>query len=247
MERIDAERAELEKAMVAYRGQWETLNREAERLESEIGVSEEELAHLRAYGQQSRESLAALQIRRQALRKLVEHLMRQKSAGAEAQAGPSGAGRDDSFLIAGQSGEPSAAWTAPPISALPEPEEALVLAAAESPGVDIYSSEWRSIHVVAPGRIAFAGDLRGYGKTIVVDHEDGYFTVYAYLERLFAATGDRAARGDVIALSARRPEGSAQPAAHFEVWHGETPVRPESWSGLPGDARRALLDGVFEP
>lgn len=83
-------------------------------------------------------------------------------------------------------------------------------------GVDLAASAGSPVMVVADGTVAFAGDRPGFGNLIVVNHQEGQQTRYAYLAKLSVLTGQRVKRGDTLGTIGSR-DLSSQPQLHFEV------------------------------
>ncbi len=84
------------------------------------------------------------------------------------------------------------------------------------------------VRAVAAGRVRFAGRFRGYGNTVIVDHGDQYFTVFAHLSRLDVGVGDAVQSGGGIALSG--DTGSLHgPQLYFEVRRGKEALDPRKW------------------
>lgn len=84
------------------------------------------------------------------------------------------------------------------------------------------------VHAVAHGRVAFADWLKGYGLIIILDHGDGYMSLYAYNDSLRREVGDWVAAGDVLA-GAGSSGGQARPALYFELRRQGRPVDPRDW------------------
>ena len=84
-------------------------------------------------------------------------------------------------------------------------------------GVEIAAPEGSLIRASRSGRVAVAAyRLSGWGKTVVLDHLDGYLTVYAGLDQILVAPGADLRQGI--------PLGSlGQRALHFEIRYGTTP------------------------
>ncbi len=102
-------------------------------------------------------------------------------------------------------------------------------------GVVLAAPRGREVRSVYHGRIAFADWLAGLGLLVIIDHGDGYMTLYGYNETILKSTGDWVAPGDVIA-TVGDSGGQAQPALYFEVRQGKKPVNPRRWvTRRPGD------------
>jgi septal ring factor EnvC (AmiA/AmiB activator) len=65
-------------------------------------------------------------------------------------------------------------------------------------GIDIDAPIGEEIKAVEKGRIVYAERFSGYGKMIIVDHGERYFTIYGYLAEIFKKTGNEVRRGEVI-------------------------------------------------
>lgn len=85
-----------------------------------------------------------------------------------------------------------------------------------------------SVRAVAYGRVAYADWLRGYGMMVIIDHGDGFMTLYGQNRSLIAAVGDWVEPGDVIAL-AGDSGGAARPGLYFQIRRQGQPVDPAGW------------------
>lgn len=95
-------------------------------------------------------------------------------------------------------------------------------------GVVLAAPRGREVRAVYHGRVAFADWLAGMGLLVIVDHGDGYMTLYGYNETILKNAGDWVAPGDVIATvgdSGGQPESSL----YFELRRGTRPVNPRHW------------------
>ena len=95
-------------------------------------------------------------------------------------------------------------------------------------GLNIAAALGSPVAAVADGTVEFSDDLPGFGPCVILDHGQGYYTLYAYLDRVFVASGAAIARGQVIA-EVGRPVGGEQAQLYFEVRHGRTPLDPADW------------------
>jgi len=81
------------------------------------------------------------------------------------------------------------------------------------------------VFAVAPGKIVYSGSgLRGYGKLIIVKHDDVYLSVYAHVDRILGLEGQVVAQGQQIAIAGGGGEGSS--IFHFEVREKGRPIDP---------------------
>lgn len=95
-------------------------------------------------------------------------------------------------------------------------------------GVVLSAAPGREVRAVYHGRIVFSDWLSGMGLLVIVDHGEGFMTLYGYNETLLKATGDWVAPGDVIA-TVGDSGGQAQAGLYFEIRQGTTPVNPRRW------------------
>lgn len=83
-------------------------------------------------------------------------------------------------------------------------------------GVDIPGVPGQRIVATADGRVAFTGSRRGLGLTVIIDHGDGYRTVYGHASRILVRRGQRVERRDVIALVGNTGTSTGY-HVHYEV------------------------------
>ncbi|WP_417567637.1 murein hydrolase activator EnvC family protein [Marinobacter sp.] len=95
-------------------------------------------------------------------------------------------------------------------------------------GLLIRTGEEAEIRAIHYGRVVFANWLRGFGLITIIDHGDGYMTLYGHSSSLFTSPGDWVAAGEPIAL-AGRTGGTDSPALYFEVRHNGKPDNPGRW------------------
>jgi len=95
-------------------------------------------------------------------------------------------------------------------------------------GVVLAAPRGREVRAVYHGRVAFADWLAGMGLLVIVDHGEGYMTLYGYNETILKNTGDWVAPGDVIA-TVGDSGGQSQPGLYFELRRGTKPENPRRW------------------
>jgi septal ring factor EnvC (AmiA/AmiB activator) len=97
------------------------------------------------------------------------------------------------------------------------------------PGLELRAEPGTSVRAAAEGRVAFADRYEPYGRLVIVDHGDDYYTVYGGLGRIGAQLGDFIGRGARIGtVGADRDP----PALYFEVRRGTESLPPRPWLGL---------------
>ena len=95
-------------------------------------------------------------------------------------------------------------------------------------GVVLAAPRGREVRAIYHGRIAFADWLAGMGLLVIVDHGEGYMTLYGYNETILKSTGDWVAPGDAIA-TVGDSGGQSEAGLYFEIRKGTSPVSPRAW------------------
>jgi murein hydrolase activator len=95
-------------------------------------------------------------------------------------------------------------------------------------GVVVATERAANVRAVAAGRLVYSDWLPGLGLLAIVDHGDGYLSLYGYNEELKRSVGDMVERGDVIA-SAGDTGGRSRPELYFEIRRGGKPIDPLPW------------------
>ncbi len=92
-------------------------------------------------------------------------------------------------------------------------------------GVLINGKAGQAIYAAASARVAYAGSgLIGYGKLIILKHNDTYLSAYGYSASLLVKEGDQIIKGQKIATMGDGPE--RKPRLHFEIRRNGKPVNP---------------------
>ncbi|WP_242451759.1 peptidoglycan DD-metalloendopeptidase family protein [Rhodanobacter sp. T12-5] len=94
-------------------------------------------------------------------------------------------------------------------------------------GVLIKASGGSEIHAVARGRVIYAGFLRGYGMLLIINHGNGWMSMYGNNETLLHGVGDQVEAGEAIG-TASAPTG-INTGTYFELRKNGKPVDPRSW------------------
>lgn len=92
-------------------------------------------------------------------------------------------------------------------------------------GVVINVQAEQPVQAIADGRVLFADWLRGFGLVMVIDHGEGYMSLYGYNQSLAREVGEAVRRGDTIALTGQSG-GQSRPGLYFEIRHQGNPVDP---------------------
>jgi septal ring factor EnvC (AmiA/AmiB activator) len=97
-----------------------------------------------------------------------------------------------------------------------------------SSGLLLSAKTGTPVHAVSHGRVAFADWLRGYGLMIIVDHGDGYLSLYGCNETLLKDVGDWVSAGETIATSGASG-GQKTAGLYFELRAKGQAVDPKAW------------------
>lgn len=93
------------------------------------------------------------------------------------------------------------------------------------PGLDIAVPVGSLVRAAGGGTVLQAGEEPAYGRFVLIEHPDGYESMYGHLSRVVVRTGDRVNEGEVIGRSGNTGRSSA-PHLHFEIRRQGLPVDP---------------------
>jgi murein hydrolase activator len=101
-------------------------------------------------------------------------------------------------------------------------------------GVLVATERGAPVRAVSQGRVVYADWLPGLGLLTIVDHGDGYLSLYGHNDRLYKAVGERVSAGDPLA-AAGDSGGRTRPELYFEIRRAGRPVDPRPWfrTGAP--------------
>jgi septal ring factor EnvC (AmiA/AmiB activator) len=95
-------------------------------------------------------------------------------------------------------------------------------------GVLISASEGTSVNSIDNGQVVFADWLKGYGWVIVLDHGQGFMSLYGHAQTLLKDVGDMVREGESVALVGQSG-GQADSGLYFEIRHKGRAVNPIKW------------------
>ncbi|MBI2985761.1 MAG: peptidoglycan DD-metalloendopeptidase family protein [Deltaproteobacteria bacterium] len=95
-------------------------------------------------------------------------------------------------------------------------------------GIDIEAPIGEEIRAVDTGRVVFADRFSGYGKMMIIDHGQRYYSVYAHLSDLMKKTGEPVQRGEPIGLVGDS-DSLAGARLYFEIRKDGRPIDPLPW------------------
>jgi len=110
-------------------------------------------------------------------------------------------------------------------------------------GVHIATRSGADVQAIARGRVVFADWLRGFGLLLILDHGDGYMSLYGENSSLYKGVGEWVGRGDVIA-AAGNSGGQLRTGLYLELRKDGQPVNPDGWFKGQPPAPRASRSGT---
>ncbi len=97
-------------------------------------------------------------------------------------------------------------------------------------GIKIAAFAGTPVKAVEGGKVIFAGAFRSYGQVVIVDHGQGFFTIYGFLQEIKAYVGQVVKSGNIIGTCGYDTQGSAmgqgKSALYFEVRSGTQALDP---------------------
>ncbi|HHL31324.1 MAG TPA: peptidase M23, partial [Oceanospirillales bacterium] len=95
-------------------------------------------------------------------------------------------------------------------------------------GVVIRAQMGDRVKAIAYGRVAFADWLRGFGMLVILDHQDGYMSLYGFNESIVVEVGDWVdAKQDIATVG--NSGTLLTPALYFEIRKNAVPLNPKPW------------------
>jgi len=95
-------------------------------------------------------------------------------------------------------------------------------------GITVMPADHAEVFAVYGGVVIFAGYMSGYGKVVIIEHEQQYYSVTARLDDIKVREGDPVKQGQIIALSGDIATLFGQ-GMYFEIRHGVQPENPLDW------------------
>ncbi len=101
-------------------------------------------------------------------------------------------------------------------------------------GIDIAADEGKPVYAARSGKVIFVSDYqKGYGRLILIQHDETYITVYAHNSKNLVRLGDKVKQGQTIALIGRTGNATG-PHLHFEIRQNRKPIDPLKLLSKPG-------------
>lgn len=103
-------------------------------------------------------------------------------------------------------------------------------------GAFITAREGQEVRAVHRGRVAYADWLRGFGLLLILEHEDGYMTLYGHNQSLYREIGEWVDAGQVIAAAGSTGD-APQAGVYFEIRHNGEPDDPLRWCAVGNNSK----------
>jgi len=95
-------------------------------------------------------------------------------------------------------------------------------------GIEIRATEGSLIHAVMPGTVVYADWLKGYGLVIILDHANGFFSLYAHASKILTTVGAQVTANQAIGETGDTGM-TKENTLYFELREGAEPVDPLQW------------------
>jgi septal ring factor EnvC (AmiA/AmiB activator) len=102
----------------------------------------------------------------------------------------------------------------------------------DGPGLEISAPAGTPVRAVFAGRVAFADKYGPYGRLVILDHGDHYYTVSGNLAAIDVRVGDQVGAGDRLGTVGADESGGKSSLLYFEVRRGTETIAPSPWLGL---------------
>ncbi len=95
-------------------------------------------------------------------------------------------------------------------------------------GLWIGSPAGTPVQAIARGRVVYVGWMHSYGLIVIIEHGDGYYSLYGHAQSASVSLGDTVMPGQAVAL-AGDSGGHEKPGVYLEIRKGKDPVNPQQW------------------
>jgi murein DD-endopeptidase MepM/ murein hydrolase activator NlpD len=97
------------------------------------------------------------------------------------------------------------------------------------PAVDIVTEKDHTVKACYSGTVVYSGYTRMDGYILILDHANGYITVYKHNKKALKKIGEKVKLGDPIAIVGNTGDNTDGPHLHFELWYNQSPVNPTDY------------------
>ena len=221
-ERIAVAASELEQKRTELDRLYEDKRAEEKHLAARSESAQRDLAEIQGQRSENEQNLRRLEASQTQIRRMLEQLERERrereQRGGEALAPPDGFQRGR--LLWPVQGQVLANFGREihPKYKTEVPQNGIVIGAPEG----------EPIVACASGEVVYVGWYDGYGRTVMLSHGGGFYTIYAHASKIRAAKGDRVGAGEVIA-EVGDTDSIRGPCLHFEIRKDAVALDPREW------------------
>ncbi|MEY3236219.1 MAG: hypothetical protein RI883_320 [Bacteroidota bacterium] len=97
------------------------------------------------------------------------------------------------------------------------------------PGIDIVTSKDKTVLACLSGTVIYSGFTQKDGFVLILDHGNGYISVYKHTKTLLKKIGAKVQMSDPIAIVGNSGENTTGPHLHFELWYNQSAVNPKDY------------------
>lgn len=96
-------------------------------------------------------------------------------------------------------------------------------------GINIKTETGTKIKAIHNGKVVYAGQLRGYGNLLIIDHGQQYYSLTSRAAQFYKQVNDQVVTDEIIGVMGEQDGGLLGEGLHFEIRHGTTPENPLAW------------------
>ena len=97
------------------------------------------------------------------------------------------------------------------------------------PGIDVVTEKDKAVKACLAGTVIYSGYSRKDGYILIIDHANGFISVYKHNKTVLKKLGDKVRMGDPVSIVGNTGSDTDGPHLHFELWHNSTPVNPSDY------------------
>ncbi len=99
----------------------------------------------------------------------------------------------------------------------------------DHPGIDIVTAKDKTILACLSGTVIYSGYTQKDGYVLILDHANGYLSVYKHTKTILKKLGSKVQMSDPIAIVGNTGENTSGPHLHFELWYNQSAVNPKDY------------------
>jgi len=97
------------------------------------------------------------------------------------------------------------------------------------PGIDIVTAKDKTVLACLSGTVIYSGYTQKDGYVLILDHANGYISVYKHTKTVLKKIGAKVQMSDPIAIVGNTGENTSGPHLHFELWYNQSAVNPKDY------------------